>query len=554
MFASPSNPIFFCQLLSFSHLSFSSHSQLVTLRIVISLLSFFWLPFLLLALPIVIHLWNRRKAKRIAIGSIRHIPSASVRKWRRVRLSKPLLLLLRCFLVLMAAVLLMRPAWLQKRRATLAQTNVFISPQLFPLSQYPPILQYLDSLDVKNRSVRLLNREMNEIDSLNQNFPTSIASQNNWSLLRQIERNHCPHTSCIVFMSSRQASYKGTKPFVNNCLQTHILPSAKKNVWLESIDKLPNKRYRLLFGKSDAQKTEFIKHLAVIAPTAGKLKIPEIGTLQYRTLSNGTTAFHTKDSTIHRQFNLNGLPIQKTKRALIHHSAQRTTDARYLHAALSALVQVYDLPIKIEDATSLKKADTTAKYHFWLSSLPPPNKLLSQVKIAGTTLFCDMQGIANNKSATKMMQTQGEKRHAIQLLRWNTLNCCQTVLWETQSAEPVLCCQTIGRGKRYDFASRFHPAYTNLVESAELAQWLLPIITADGQTTLTANNDMRSIAPDLLAPYQKNNLEAPMVSIQKAKQQTNAQSLHLPIWLFLCALFVLERSISNNIFRKTSKQ
>jgi len=61
--------------------------------------------------PVVIHLWNNKQGKVLAIGSIAFLEKASRKKARSRTVSEWLLLLLRCLLLLLLALLLAGPSW-----------------------------------------------------------------------------------------------------------------------------------------------------------------------------------------------------------------------------------------------------------------------------------------------------------------------------------------------------------------------------------------------------------------------------------------------------------
>src|SRR5882724_4127449 len=64
--------------------------------------------------PVVIHLWNNKRGKVLAIGSIAFLEKASPKKARSRKVSEWLLLLLRCFLLMLLAFLLAGPYWKKK--------------------------------------------------------------------------------------------------------------------------------------------------------------------------------------------------------------------------------------------------------------------------------------------------------------------------------------------------------------------------------------------------------------------------------------------------------
>src|SRR5258708_37090933 len=64
-----------------------------------------------IALPVLLHLWNDKQGKVLPIGSIAFLEKGSRRQARSRKLSEWGLLLLRCGLLLLLALLLSGPFW-----------------------------------------------------------------------------------------------------------------------------------------------------------------------------------------------------------------------------------------------------------------------------------------------------------------------------------------------------------------------------------------------------------------------------------------------------------
>jgi hypothetical protein len=64
-----------------------------------------------IVLPVMIHLWNNKQGKVLSIGSIAFLDKTSLRKARSRKVSEWLLLLLRCLLLILLALLLSGPYW-----------------------------------------------------------------------------------------------------------------------------------------------------------------------------------------------------------------------------------------------------------------------------------------------------------------------------------------------------------------------------------------------------------------------------------------------------------
>ncbi len=93
-----------------------------------------------LALPILVHLFNRRRPRPLAFGAIEFVLRSQQRRVRRLRLRQILLLALRCLLIAGVALALSRPS-LEPRGAQAAvsrgpqATALVIDASLSPTSR-----------------------------------------------------------------------------------------------------------------------------------------------------------------------------------------------------------------------------------------------------------------------------------------------------------------------------------------------------------------------------------------------------------------------------------
>ena len=100
-----------------------------------------------LSIPVVIHLWNIRPGKTLKVGSISIFEKASPASSRSLKLLDILLLILRCLLLAVVALLLAAPFWQQKAN-TSAKGWVLI-PRIYFKQAYHQYKNKIDSLDKK---------------------------------------------------------------------------------------------------------------------------------------------------------------------------------------------------------------------------------------------------------------------------------------------------------------------------------------------------------------------------------------------------------------------
>ena len=76
-----------------------------------------WLGLAAIAVPILVHLLGRRRARRLAFPTLRFVPASPLPPVRRDRLTDVPLLLVRVAAIATAAVALTQPLWLTASRA-----------------------------------------------------------------------------------------------------------------------------------------------------------------------------------------------------------------------------------------------------------------------------------------------------------------------------------------------------------------------------------------------------------------------------------------------------
>ncbi|MBC7920458.1 MAG: BatA domain-containing protein [Ferruginibacter sp.] len=112
----------------------------------IQLLAPFWLAALAgIAVPIAIHLWNKKPGRTVKVGSIRWLEAAASQRLRRLRPRDGWLLLLRIALVAGVALLLTQPQWRRRAEPT-GDKWVLISPDLLGSKEVSKVRGLVDSL------------------------------------------------------------------------------------------------------------------------------------------------------------------------------------------------------------------------------------------------------------------------------------------------------------------------------------------------------------------------------------------------------------------------
>ncbi|HVX51305.1 MAG TPA: BatA domain-containing protein, partial [Chitinophagaceae bacterium] len=69
-----------------------------------------------IALPVAVHLWNVRRGKVLKVGSVALLLQQTTKNTSSIQLHQLLLLVLRCMLMVLLALLLAKPLWVGNSR------------------------------------------------------------------------------------------------------------------------------------------------------------------------------------------------------------------------------------------------------------------------------------------------------------------------------------------------------------------------------------------------------------------------------------------------------
>ncbi|EJF08427.1 hypothetical protein, partial [Pontibacter sp. BAB1700] len=224
---------------------------------------------------------------------------------------------------------------------------------------------------------------------------------------------------------------------------------------------------------------------------------------------------------------------------IVHDEAQQP-EVRYLRAAVQAISGYTGIPIQFRQLTADAHPDTTAGWLFWLSSEEVPAIWLEQVQKKGTRLW--LQSTTEPVATNAMLTSTGPEN--IKIRQFSTAGIDQataSTVWQTTTGEPLLTVQRLGLGKVYHFRSGFGPAWSQLGQSAQLPELLLPLLLPHQ----VANQfDARALDESQLKP-------AVVHPTSKQDKQERQQYSLIP-WLGLLTflLFLAERIITTK--RKTA--
>jgi hypothetical protein len=513
-----------------------------------------------LLVPLVIHLWNRRPGREVAVGSLRWLAAGANRRLRNLRLEQLWLLLLRGALLAALALAVAGLAWRQALPAGRGQ--VLVSPALAGTGSLAAVQPGIDSLRRRGYVLRWLSRGLPLIaaaawraDSLGQR-PNSLFIDNeatiagfNWARIRQAADTFAGQP-LRVFTPATLRGAEGTHPKLPSNVTWQPVPLAAESTWLQAATGTTDS-LRLLLGHSTERQTTF-QTVRVARPGAGQ-RLAEAGipALRYGLVKNGQPqlrplAMAPADSGQAAP----AVPVRPAAlRVWVYAAPAYAADARYLRAALRAAG--LGLPGRLDLTVAPTLPDTAAPpdWLFWLSGAPVPGAWRGRVP-QGLHLWQSAAG-AGVADTTQLSAPELDEAAPVAIWRRGQPLALAGVetLWATGRGDAVLTRSAAGQGAFYHLNTRLNTAWSELPDSPALPALLLGVLRpapAGAELLRLAAHDQRRLDPaQVPAPI----TETAAVAAPKAFRQ-----LDLRPWLVLVAgiLLAIERWLAQRRGTSTS--
>ncbi|MGB1206118.1 MAG: BatA domain-containing protein [Chitinophagales bacterium] len=530
-------------------------------------------PFYLIALsslllPVFIHLWNKKQTKTLAFGSIQYLPKQKITYLYQLFFADKLLLLLRILLLSFFIVLLTQLFYKHTNTQDVRTKAVFIASELLPISDYSSMKNCIDSLDTDISTFYYLDNNLSkiaDIDSINPLETEKIAS-NNFELMQHIEHDFASENDVFIFASNQLNAYQGKAPILDKSLIVNVLPSKKTTKYIAKLERKNDKEMIVFFGTSDAEKTSIVKQNIRLNETKQTEKIEDIGTVDFLWQKDkNTLAIHSKDEKIDTIVSLEKLALsQKKYNIQLIYEQKRQADVQYFEAALRTIAKFYDTTIELKKEKLLeferkvlaqkKKGENSninefreVDMYIWLSQKPIIDRLENELEV-GKMILADAEK-NDFKKVNSLLFRENENGfqtfdypYLYQISKESTAWPKKENIWTDSFGNEVLSAAILGEkeGVFYQFNSRFHADYTNLVEQVWFPIWLNDLLEkkplSDKQALL--KRDITTITTNLLPLNQS---EKSVFKVGEKVKKEISKSLHFPLWLLVIFLFVVER-------------
>ncbi|MBB5396630.1 BatA domain-containing protein [Mucilaginibacter sp. AK015] len=463
-----------------------------------------------LSIPVIIHLWNVRPGKTLKVGSISLITEASKSTRRSFRLLDILLLVLRCLLLGLLALLLASPFW-QKHASAKIEKGWLLIPRENFKETYKKFKPAIDSLTKAGYGFHYFNNgfagaDLNDIlaDTALQD---TAAKSNYWGLIKALNRRLSGVTPVYIFTPNGTGHFKGDRPQVDLNLHWQTYTTADSvSRWIASAWLTNSGTIRVTLGNSSPAGTFYTGQVL----QSGNNRDIAI------TMQNGQPFVSLKDK---RQM---PVAVDTATQRMAIYTDKHTVDANYLKAALLAAINFSGQKAIVKQYASAAKIPGGQNWVFWLSE-----HTLSGGAKSGKNIF--------RYQAGKPVDVNSwiDPGHITLAKRLEPLSQTETI-WKDGFGKPIL-----GRkANTYYFYSRFNPLWTDLVWTDGFPGLILKLIN-NSPVSQPAAYDKRILTNAQIKPQISK--RSKVVEPQITGERTD---LSRYFWLLLMGVFMAERILS----------
>ncbi|MDN5202324.1 BatA domain-containing protein [Fulvivirgaceae bacterium BMA10] len=163
---------------------------------------------LALAVPVAIHLWNRKEGNVIKIASVELLEERETPRSSNVKLNQILLFVLRLLILIFLTLIIVEIRFGKTIKAMEENTLVLVEPDLL---SHEKVLQVLDSLNNSGMEVRLITNDLSLWDP-EMPIPKIDNQQNHWSILKEANLQADQRDRIIMITSSELSNFDGRRP------------------------------------------------------------------------------------------------------------------------------------------------------------------------------------------------------------------------------------------------------------------------------------------------------------------------------------------------------
>lgn len=484
-----------------------------------------------IAVPIAIHLWNVKQGKTLKVGSIALLTESAKSHAKSLKLSELLLLLLRCLLLVVLAMLIAKPflekpvdwekekGWLLIERNDLKEAYTKVRPTFDSLIKAGYTFHYFSPGFKKVQLEEALKSE---------HTPFEETSHSYWTLLRELDQVIPASLPAYLFSGNDLSRMKGSRPSVALNLNWSIYPlSDTSSEWIEKAYKTTSDSVKVIIGNSTSNGVFYThKNLSYNTST------PDFEV----TIDSGKTFVTSKRST----YTINTVQADTSTINITIYTDKFTEDANYVRAAVKAIEDFTKHKIKVTVANKVQAIPPNSSWLFWLSEEAVPNFLLSRnmfvykkgkVKDVFSTVSCNNKTSEASATIYKTIENSNQIRNKS--------------VWKDGYGNALLSIEK-STAPAYYFYSRFNPQWNDLVWNNQFPEMIYHLLFDNQKDVKNVSIDKRRIDPRQLKPHVVN--PADLISKQSLHVKTE---LRIALWTIAFVVLLIERTIS---FRTKKKE
>ena len=454
------------------------------------------------------------------VGSISLMLQSDRQQAKSIRLKDLLLLLIRCLLIILLALLLARPQYTKPLGVTNTKGWLLIEKEQVKAAykQYQPLIDSLNNAGFlfhyfEDEFKELpFTKALNEVDTLQQSTLKSY-----WQLLARLNQEVPAQLPVYLFTTNKLIHFTGRRPNVN--LDLHwITINVADNTSRFITNAYENTHGQLAISVANSKQG---------GTSAETLKSNRNALPSFITYQADSNLVSMKGGKEHQA------PLDTSTLHVWIYAGKYSNDAFYLKAALEAIKSFTDY--KISYTITKNTADIPAKpgWLFWLSDELIP------VNIGAKNVMHYARGVEVNIASWLMIENnsngQDQAINISKMIQPGKQPREQSI-WTDGYGTPLLTANT-GTNNSYTFYSHFNPEWNGLVWNRYFPELILNLLYPENNTTLNSS-DIRVMERSQLLPVSN-------VANSFDKQKfTQVIPLDKWFWVLAFLLFCLERLLS----------
>ncbi len=454
------------------------------------------------------------------VGSISLMLQSDRQQAKSFRLKDLLLLLIRCLLIIILAILLAQPKFTKPLTVQNTKGWLLIEKEQIKAAyrQYQPLI---DSLNNAGFLFHYFEDEFEELpftkalqkaDTLHQ-----TTQKNYWQLLARLNLEVTAQLPVYLFTTNKLAHFTGRRPNVNLDLHWIAINVA------DSISRFITNAHE----NSNGQLA-----ISVANSTEGGTAIETLKS-DPKALPPSITYFGDSNMVSMAGPLQNKILVDTSTLNVWIYAGKYSNDAFYLKAALDAIISFTDYKISYKVTKNAADIPTKSEWLFWLSDEPIP------INIVAKNVLHYAKGLEVNIASWFMMEknpiSQDQAINISKMIQHGKQSYQQNI-WTDGYGTPLLTANT-GTNNSFTFYSRFNPEWNGLVWNRYFPELLLNLLYPGNNATINVG-DKREIERSQYLPNSK-------VAVNYSKQKF-IQLIPLDKWFWVLAfvLFCLERWLS----------